>query len=844
LHLAHDLRIVLHGFRQTPAPAVLIVLTLGLAIGANSATFSLIDRVALRPLPVEKPYEIVRINAFQLPYPCPCAGGGTGRVWGMPYPLFQSLRAGLSRSFSAMAAYRLFLLTLSAEPPAVEVRGESVTADYFRVLGLHATIGRTLIPADEGQRDGPAIAVLNHGFWMRQYGGDRSIVGRTIRLNDVPFTVVGVLAPGYSGMMVGLRPDVFVPVAVGDLLMPSRRARSPSLGWDSATFSGYFAIARLAPGVTREAAESELRVCYQRLWDEVVRTTGVKLTPKDLEVYRTLRPPGVISAGTVGSAQAGPQRSLEVPLRLLFAMTAFVLLVAAGNVANLLAASGARRGHEMAVSLALGARRWDLLRPRLIEALALAIVSGAAALLLAEWTGNLVPSLLGLGEDLAGIDTRPDARVVVFTAAVSLLTGLLIWLASALLVTRRAALPSLVAGRADATGRRPGATVRRGLVVVQVALSLALVCTAVLFGRSLANVLSVDPGFDADHVVGFTVNPRAVGYDGDRLESYVNALVDRARALPGVSRVAVSSEMPLSGNRSSMEVTGPRQRAGHAGTQYADIVDVSSDYFATIGLDLVRGRAFDDRDVRTAPRVVIANEAAVRLLVDGPDVLGQRIGDAGAPASLQIVGVVRDGRIGLKTPAEPTLYLPRAQTSGGNAISVLLRVPRAETVSAAAVTEMVVRLDRGVALTAFGSLGTLARDALLRERMLAGLSQVFAALAGLLAGMGLAGLTSVNVTRRTREIGIRLALGASRGSVQRLVLREVAVLIGGGTAAGLVLFLSANRVLRSMLFEISPDDPITIVLAIAALATIGVLAGSLPARRAARVDPAVTLRCE
>jgi hypothetical protein len=491
---------------------------------------------------------------------------------------------------------------------------------------------------------------------MRQYGGDRSIVGRTIRLNDVPFTVVGVLAPGYSGMMVGLRPDVFVPVAVGDLLMPSRRARSPSLGWDSATFSGYFAIARLAPGVTREAAESELRVCYQRLWDEVVRTTGVKLTPKDLEVYRTLRPPGVISAGTVGSAQAGPQRSLEVPLRLLFAMTAFVLLVAAGNVANLLAASGARRGHEMAVSLALGARRWDLLRPRLIEALALAIVSGAAALLLAEWTGNLVPSLLGLGEDLAGIDTRPDARVVVFTAAVSLLTGLLIWLASALLVTRRAALPSLVAGRADATGRRPGATVRRGLVVVQVALSLALVCTAVLFGRSLANVLSVDPGFDADHVVGFTVNPRAVGYDGDRLESYA--------------------------------------------------------------------------------------------------------------------------------------------------------------------------------------------DALLRERMLAGLSQVFAALAGLLAGMGLAGLTSVNVTRRTREIGIRLALGASRGSVQRLVLREVAVLIGGGTAAGLVLFLSANRVLRSMLFEISPDDPITIVLAIAALATIGVLAGSLPARRAARVDPAVTLRCE
>jgi putative ABC transport system permease protein len=322
----------------------------------------------------------------------------------------------------------------------------------------------------------------------------------------------------------------------------------------------------------------------------------------------------------------------------------------------------------------------------------------------------------------------------------------------------------------------------------------------------------------------------------------VQALVNRARALPGVSRVAVSSVMPLSGGRNSTEVTGPRQQAGHAGTQYADIVEVSPDYFATIGLGLVTGRSFDERDVKTAPRVVIANEAAVRLLVDSPDVIGQRI--AGAPASLQIVGVVRDGRSGLKTPAEPTLYLPRAQTNGAGPISVLLRVPRAETVSAAAVTEMVRRLDRGVALTAFGSLGTLARDALLRERMLAGLSQVFAALAGLLAAMGLAGLTSVNVTRRTREIGIRLALGASRGSVQRLVLREVAVLIGGGTAAGLVLFLSANRVLRSMLFEISADDPVTIALAIAALAAVGVLAGLLPARRAAHVDPAVTLRCE
>lgn len=519
--LGHDLRLVFRGFRQTPAPAILIVLTLGLAIGANSATYSLIDRVALRPLPVEKPYEIVMVNALGLPYYLP--GGSVtsnaGKVRGMPYPLFQSLRDGLTSSFSAMAAFRGFRLTVSAEPSALEIVGEGVTADYFRVLGLHPLVGRTFTAVEEGQRDGPAIAILNHGFWLRQFGGDRTVLNRTIRLNNVPFTVVGVLAPGYLGMFTWSRPDVFVPVALGDQLRPPPR-QSQAWVWDGMSNRSYFTVARLAPGVTREAAERELQVYYQRLWDDVVRARHVTVPAKDMDVYRR-RPPEVMPAGTVGSTQSGTPHSYEVPLRLLFAMAVFVLFVAAGNVANLLAASGARRGREMAVSLALGARRWDLLRPSMVR-----------------------------------------------------------------------------------------------------------------------------------------------------------------------------------------------------------------------------------------------------------------------------------------------------------------------------------RLDRGVALTAFGSLGALARDALLRDRMLAGLSQVFAALAGLLAAMGLAGLTSVNVTRRTREIGVRLALGASRGSVQRLMLRDVVVLIGGGTAAGLVLFLSANRVLRSMLFEISADDPVTIAWAIAALAAIGVLAGWLPARRAAQVDPAVTLRSE
>lgn len=844
MHVRHDLRVVLRGIARSPGPAILIVLTLGLALGANSATFSLIDRVALRPLPVEEPDEIVMVTAWRLPYQLPSVWTGGGKLSGMAYPLFESLRDGLRQSFSAMGAYRLVRPTVSTEASAVEVLGHAVTADYFTVLRLRALIGRTLTAADEGQRDGPAIAVLNHGFWMRQYGGDRSIVDRTIRLNDVSFTVVGVLAPGYSGMTAGQRPDVFVPVTMGDQLMPlPARHRSSVYAWDGLTFSVYMAIARLAPGVTREAAERELRVYYQRLFDDVVREHGVTLTAKALEFHRR-HPPEVISAGTIGSSQSGAQRTLEVPLRLLLAMTVFVLLVAAGNIANLMAAAAERRGHEMAVSLALGARRWDLLRPRLIEALALAILSCATGLLLAAWTGDLLPSLLGIEEELAGISTRPDARVFAFTAGVSLVTGVLIWLASTLIITRRAALPSLVAGRADATGKRPGVLLRRGLVIIQVSLSLALVCTAALLGRSFVNALSVNPGFDAEHVVGFTVKPGAVGYDGDRLDRYVRTLVDRTRALPGVSHVAVSSVMPLSGGTGGTEVTGPRQQAGEATPQHAEVMVVSPDFFTMLGLGLVAGRTFDDHDTKETERVAIVNEALARVLFNSPEIVGQMMGFEAVPASLRIVGVAHDGRSGLKAPASPTLFLPRAQRSGGAAVSVLMRVPHAGTVSASAVTAIVRELDPGVAMSAFGSLGALARDALLRDRMLAGLSLVFASLAGLLAAMGLAGLASVNVTRRMREIGIRLALGASRRSVERLVLREVALLVACGVTAGLALFLSANRVLRSVLFEISPGDPVTIALAIGALASIGLLAALLPVRRAARIDPAVTLRCE
>lgn len=841
MHLGHDLRLVGRGLLRAPGLTLLVVLTLGMAIGANSATFSLIDRVALRPLPVEKPEELVMLTAQPLPVEGPSYMMGGGKMMGMDHPLFQALREALSPLFSAAALRRPWRFTLSAEPAAIEIGGEYVNAGYFRVLGLTPLLGRTFTTSEDGQKDGPAVAVLNHGFWIRQFGGDPGIVNRTIRLNNVPLTVIGVLRPGYDGMTSGWRPELFVPLAVRDRLTPWQGAASARLTWDAPGVSMYIAIARLRPGVERERAERELRAVYQRLLEEGTRR--VPQTRKALLHYAA-NPPQLVPAGTVGSAQIGASRSLEAPLRLLLGMTVLVLLVAAGNVANLLAARGALRRHEMAVSVALGARRWDLLRPRLVESMALALFSGGVALVLAAWSGHLVPILIGLGDDLAGVNTAPDARVIVFTLAVSVVVGLCIWLASALAVTRRRALP-LLAAPSPATARRSGPCLRHLLVAVQVSLSLALVCTSALLSRSLWNLLSTDPGFDADRVVGFSVGAGAIGYEGERLARYTETLADEAKALPGVSRVALASVLPLSGGGSLSQVEGPVQSASSAEGPFVEAVNVSADYFATIGLPIVTGRPFDARDHATAPRVAIVNESLARLLVARRSAVGERIRIDGGLRDVEIVGVARDARgRSLKVPPEPTVFRPLSQVGGYGVVSVLLRSETPRTISAMAAAAVVRRIDRGVAMKEFGRLDALARDALLRERMLAQLSLVFGSLSAILAGMGLFGVASYSVTNRTREIGIRLALGASRGSVERMVLREVAGLVVAGATVGLALFLAGNRLLGSMLFEVSPDDPLTIAAAGVVLAIVATMAGLLPARRAARVDPAVTLRRE
>jgi len=617
----------------------------------------------------------------------------------------------------------------------------------------------------------------------------------------------------------------------------------PPIPWDAPNLQLYLAFGRLRPDVRREDAEQRARTFYRRLLDEAV-AGGAPYSDKDRELYAT-HSAEILPGGTVGSEGSATTRNLETPLRLLLAMAAFVLLIAAGNVANLLAARGARRAHESAVRLVLGASRWQLLRPRLVESLLLAGGASAAGLLLSTWAGRLAPTLLDLGADFPEAQTLPDARVVVFTLGVSLVTGLVIWLASAFGVARRGAAVSPLTTPMGPGGRPAAQGVRRGLVVAQVGLSFALVCASALLGRSLLNVLTVDPGFDAERVLAVTLSPQSVGYEGDRLRAYTASALERARAFPGVTNVTHASSVPLAGGLSGTFVRGPRQEGGRGRPPLVDVVHVGPDYFRTLGLPLAAGRAFDARDVAGAPVVAVVNEALARALVGDGDAVGELIGFEGQPRAMQIVGVVRDARgRSLKAAAMPTLFIAQAQQPTAGPLHLLLRTAGSGGVGAAAIADALRRLDPAVAISEFAPLATIARDALLRDRMLAALSLTFAALAAALAAMGLYGVTSHGVTSRAREIGVRLALGASGARIQRMVLGEVGLLALVGGVLGLGVFLAASRFLRSLLFELSPSDPLTLAAAALAVALVTLLAGLLPARRAAGLNPAVALREE
>ncbi len=796
------------------------ILSLALGIGANTAIFSLIDAVLLKTLPVEQPEQLYLINNV-----------GPRRQYGgaPPYPCFEQFR-DRTQSFTGVAAFITQNPKLRIDGQLEEVSGQIVSGNYFSLLGVRAALGRTLSPADDvlPGRGGPdgLVAVLSYNYWTRRFGRDPAVVGKVVYLRTEPVTIIGVTPPEFYGLFPGAEINITLPMmtAGADLL-------SQKSGW------WFQAVGRLKPDVPIEQARSEL----DNIFHEYMDLNGLN-NEENREFFARIE---------LASASRGLEtlrRQFSQPLQALMAIVALVLLIACANVANLLLARAAARRKEFAVRLALGASRFRLVRQLLTESLLLVALGGLLGLLFARWGSDFLASFFATGRERLFVNLPVDYRVLLFTAGAALLTGLIFGLAPALQATRLDPNPSLKDSASTSTRAR--SRFGKSLVAAQVALSLLLLVAAGLFLRTLHNLKNVDAGFQRGSVLTTRVQP--VGADrGAQLANLWKDVTARVERLPGVRSVSLSSLSPLDGmNRSILvEVSGFTPHTGQ--DKEIRMNQVSPGYFQTFGIALTQGRGFTEADSGTAPRVALLNEVAARFYFGDRSPLGAHVKSGNhppgePPPSYEIVGVVKDVRAqNLREPDTRMLYLPLAQardrlydltlavrTEGGlseltRAVSGELRAVRPE-----------------VLLTKVATLSEQVDQSLLQERLVATLSLFFGLLALLLACIGLYGVMAYDVARRTHEIGIRMALGASSQRVLRLVLRQSLLWVALGVVIGLGAALATTRWVESLLFGLKPNDPLTIALAALALFAVAVVAGYLPARRAARVDPLVALRHE
>jgi predicted permease len=838
-----DIRLALRTWRRAPLFVAITVTSIGLGLGANTAIFTLVDQVLLRTLPIERPHELTQVRS---------QGSSYGSQWGdgseLSYPMYADLRDH-NTVFSGMFCRFGFALHIGYSGRTERVAGELVSGTYFPVLGVGAAVGRTLLPEDDRAPGGAPVAVLSHGFWASRFAADPGVVGRPIIVNGRPFTIVGVARAGFEGVEVGNATQVFVPVMMKAALTP---------GWDALDDRRYRWVrvfGRLRPGVSAEQARTALQPFYRsRLEMEVKEAAFANASPRVRQRFVE----GQIVVDPSAQGRSGFRRTLTRPLWILMAIAGGVLLIACANVANLLLARGAGRQREMAVRLALGARRAQLIRQLLVESLLLAFAGGLAGLAVAAVGAPLLLGFFASGEGPQPVSTRPDLRILAFTFAVSTLTGVLFGLAPALQSTRPNVAPTLKDHAGNVLGGQ--ARLRKALVASQVAVSLLLLIGAGLFMRTLNNLFAVNIGVQASSLIGFTVNPSLNGYTGDQTKVFAKALLERLRATSGVSAAGFASMRILEGNQwsSSMTIEGYAPK-GDENTNTLNNA-ISPGYFATMGIPLVIGRDFDHRDERLgmpepAPgqrgpdvRSVIVNEKFARHYFGASNPLGRRIGfgsDPGTPTPIEIIGVVKDAKYtDVRDDTQRQAFFPMLESRQVGGLTVYVRTARDPESMFGVIRRTVQQLDANLPIHGTRTVERQVAMSLRNERLIATMSALFGVLATLLAVVGLYGVMAYTVSRRTREIGIRMALGAQSRTIAWLVTREVLAIAAIGVALGLPAAWWLGRYVSSQLYEVTATDPTTMGAAVAGLTLVAILAGLIPSARAARVSPTTALRYE
>ena len=812
-----DVRLAARVLAKSPGFTAVAVLSLALGIGANATIFSLLNALLLRPLPGRDPARLVTVYTSDFSGPLFAQSS---------YPDYLDFRSQ-SQAFDGLAAYAPQPLLLTHAGESRRALAQLVSGNFFDVVGLSAAYGRTLLPAEETPGQHP-VAILSDAVWRSRFGADPGVVGQTIGLNGRPYSIVGIGPAGFAGMLRGVSVDVFVPLAMRATLTGESLAERGN--------RGLMLIGRLRPGVGIEDARASLAVIARRLH----ASYGERWSNR-------LGEPRVVSVLPEDASRVLPQARgpLAGFLGVLFAAVGLLLLLACANVANLLLARASARRREIAVRVALGAGRGQLVRQLLAESLLLSCGAGVLGVALAAVGVQLIlafqpplPVSLALGLEL-------DRRVLLFALALSIATGVVFGLWPALRASRTDPIQWLTTRGADPHSRRRFAA-RDALVIVQVAGSLVLLIGAGLFLRSLSNAKAIDPGFDPAGVLVFSIDPGAQGYDDARGARFYAELQERLAGLPGVESASFASVLPLSlgGERRSLRVEGYAPGPGEDMELHSSFVGPG--YFETMRTALARGRGFTANDAPGAPGVVIVNEAFVRRYWPGRDGLGERVvaGDRTGDVPLEVVGVARDGKYtSLGEEPTPFVFYPHRQLHRAE-MSVVVRAQGDPGALAPAVRREVAALDPSLPVYDVKTLVAHLGTALFPARAAAALLGLTGALALLLAAIGLYGVLSYAVALRTREIGVRVALGAERSDVLALVVGRGLRLTGIGVAIGLALCLGVTRFLSFLLYGISPLDPLTFAAIPALLASVALVAAWDPARRALRIDPAVSLREE
>jgi putative ABC transport system permease protein len=829
-----DLRFGLRMLRKSPGFTTVAVLTLALGIGANTAIFSLIDQALLRELPVPHPEQFVILRS---------PGPNHGLTWGdvdqgaqsFSYPMYKDLRERAT-VFSGLLACREATVNVSGHGETQVAHADLVSGNFFETLEVQPALGRLFTSSDETASGANSVAVLSYAYWSRQFGADPSILNAPLTVNGVPLTVVGVARKGFYGVQVGSTPDIFIPVTMKAQMAPNMLQTLEDRNDHWLPVMG-----RLKPGIALARAQATLQPIYKPIMELDAKL--LKLSGQDLE--RFVSKPLLLISGAHGRLVL--QEGAQEPLLILMSMVGLVLLITCANLAGLLVARGEARQREIGVRLAMGARRTRLIRQLLTESLLIAIAGGAAGIALAWWCLNAIAAAIPEGDGMRALANSLDFRVLWFAIALTLATTILFGFAPAMRATRLDLQSTLKDQGSSISEGRSNVGLRKVLIVSQVALTGVLLAGAGLFARTLINLEHANLGVNTSHVLQFSVRPDLNGITPAQTLAFADRARNEIAALPGVRSVSISTTSIFEGDDHSSNFTPEGYRPGDDTDAMYDYI--GANYFSTMSIPLIAGREFTESDTAESPKVCIINEKLAQRSFAGRNPLGLHIthgsGTLYRDAPMEIIGVVANSKWDdARSDITPFLFMPYSQDKNLGRLAFYTRTERDPAPMAAALRSLVQRLDPNLPVNELRTLEEQVSNSMSNDRLVAVLSVSLALLAALLAALGLYGVLAYVVARRTREIGIRIALGGERADILRLVVGQGWRLTVVGGAIGIVAALVAMRWVASLLYGVTAHDPLTFVGVVVLLAIVSGAACYIPARRAVRVDPMVALRYE